>query len=112
MPKNFDLLVGALFGALGACMRTWLDVKLGVKVNPWLAFTDVAMSAVMGVLAYGIARELVGLYLGHTPAELWWTCAAASGMAGSIGPQIVRYVSIVLRKRFGITPEDLEDNEK
>lgn len=104
--------MGALFGAVGACMRAWLDIKTGRRIKSWLLASDVVLSATLGIVAFGVSRELAYLWYGHAIEEVWWICAASSGMAGSVGPYVVRYVTSTIQKKLGINPEDLKGDKQ
>ena len=99
-----NLLLGALYGAVGMGLRAILIVRSGEKIPMWYLLIDTVLCGALGALAFG-----VGIECGFGD----WVSASFSGIAGSLGPHIVRYCELFIQKQLGISePANKEDSEK
>lgn len=96
MTKD-GVLLGALYGAVGMWLRAALIVRSGGKVPLWYLAIDTFLCGTLGTLAFGLGIEM-GFGM--------WASASLSGIAGSIGPHLVRYSQIVVQKHLGIPEQE------
>lgn len=93
------LMVGSGFATVCGSLSYLLKVEEG-KPFKWREFLiHMATSAVFGVIAFEI------MTFEHIPDEV---AAGICGMSGWMGTRIARIIEIVIRKKFGLTENDLK----
>lgn len=92
------LIVGGGFAGLGGSLSYLLKMYEGKPFKVGEFILHIAISAFFGLIAFEVCA-----YFGLKPEY----CGAASGMAGWFGTRVARIAEIVVRKRLGITKEDM-----
>lgn len=93
------LLLGGGFAGLCGSLSYLLKVEEG-KPFKWSEFLlHLAISAAFGVIAFEI------MTFEHIPDEV---AAGICGMSGWMGTRIARIIEIVIRKKLGISKQDME----
>jgi len=97
--QHSDTLMAGGFAALAGSIQYWLKITEG-QMFGWKEFlVHVAVSSLCGLIAFPLL-QYAGL-----PAEV---CGSLCGLAGWMGTRLIRLAEVLVRKKLGISEEDLK----
>lgn len=95
-------MLGGAFAGLGGSLSYLLKVMEGKPFKIGEFVLHIAISAFFGLIAFEVAA-----YFGLSPEY----CGMAAGSCGWLGTRVARIGEILLRKKLGITKEEMNGSE-